>query len=1004
MLLLLLLSSGGGLWAAESPPVRGTLQVVTGTVTDESGMPLIRATVLEENTTNGTVTDIDGTFSIDLTTDDPHLVITYTGYESQIIQVGSVTEFNVVMAEDAETLEEIVVVGYGVQKKRDVTAAIATLGGEEIQKIATPSGAAAMQGQVSGVDIISGGGRPGANPTIRIRGRRSISASNDPLFVIDGIPQTSGTNAIADINPQDIQSMEILKDAAATAVYGSRGSNGVVIVTTKRGSAGRTIVSYDGYYGVTNPLNTVDMMNGAEYADLKRESQREGWNGAIPADEDVFLDPTELESIAQGRSTDFQDLVLDNGWQTNHQLGVRGGSEKTQFNMSLGYFDEQGIISNMDFRRYTARVNLDQTISDVFQAGISFTASNSVQNYGSNATIGEALANNPLGVPYNEDGSVRFLPTNDGIRTNPLAELVPNAYIDERRVTRIFAPLYIKADILPGLVFTTNFGPDIRYYRQGEFRSSFTNDNRGGPADAEVGNNQDFGYTWENILNFNRTIGSNDDLGLTFLQSIQSLRYERSYASVQNLPYEQQLFYNIGTAEVKGNLASDLREWKLASFMGRANYSIDGKYLFQASLRADGSSRLAEGNKWNYFPGFSVGWRVGAEPFMQNLNWLNDFKIRASYGEVGNTAVNPYSTQGALQRTVYAWDESPAFGFALRDIPNSDLSWETSRTLNAGIDVDILNGRLNASFEVYNTNTENILLARNLPPSSGYNSILQNVGSTRTKGAEIVIGAGILQNPTGLNWNLDFNISGYREEIVELALVDENGTPIDDIGNQWFIGEPLNVFYDYRKIGIYQSNEVEMADARENKVPGEIKLDDIDGDGVITPADRMILGSDVPDYFGGITNRFEYRGLDLSLFFFFRQGQMIQSRFHQGNNSLFARYNNLDVDYWTVDNPTNANPRPNENQEFPRDGSTLTYFDGSFVKLRNVQLGYNIPDNLVQRLGLSRLRVYVSGQNLWYSAAFDSYDPELQDPAIRGSGEDLIPSTRIFMGGLRATF
>ena len=1002
--LLLLLCSGGGLWAVESPPARGSLQVVTGTVTDESGMPLIGATVLEENTTNGTVTDIDGTFSIDLTTDDPHLVITYTGYESQIIQVGSVTEFNVVMSEDAETLEEIVVVGYGVQKKRDVTAAIATLGGEEIQKIATPSGAAAMQGQVSGVDIISGGGRPGANPTIRIRGRRSISASNDPLFVIDGIPQTSGTNAIADINPQDIQSMEILKDAAATAVYGSRGSNGVVIVTTKRGSAGRTIVSYDGYYGVTNPLNTVDMMNGAEFAAMKRESQREGWNGAIPADEDVFLDPTELESIAQGRSTDFQDLVLDNGWQTNHQLGVRGGSENTQFNMSLGYFDEQGIISNMDFRRYTARVNLDQTISDVFQAGISFTASNSVQNYGSNATIGEALANNPLGVPYNEDGSVRFLPTNDGIRTNPLAELVPNAYIDERRVTRIFAPIYVKADILPGLVFTTNFGPDIRYYRQGEFRSSFTNDNRGGPADAEVGNNQDFGYTWENILNFNRTIGSNDELGLTFLQSIQSLRYERSYASVQNLPYEQQLFYNIGTAEVKGNLASDLREWKLASFMGRANYSINGKYLFQASLRADGSSRLAEGNKWNYFPGISVGWRVGAEPFLQNVSWLNDFKIRASYGEVGNTAVNPYSTQGALQRTVYAWDESPAFGFALRDIPNSDLSWETSRTLNAGIDVDILNGRLNASFEVYNTNTENILLARNLPPSSGYNSILQNVGSTRTKGAEIVIGAGILQNPTGLNWSLDFNISGYREEIVELALVDENGTPIDDIGNQWFIGEPLNVFFDYRKIGIYQSNEIEMADARENKVPGEIKLDDIDGDGVITPADRMILGSDVPDYFGGITNRFEYRGLDLSLFFFFRQGQMIQSRFHQGNNSLFARYNNLDVDYWSVDNPTNANPRPNENQEFPRDGSTLTYFDGSFVKLRNVQLGYNIPDNLVQRMGLSRLRVYVSGQNLWYSAAFDSYDPELQDPAIRGSGEDLIPSTRIFMGGLRATF
>ncbi|WP_116127084.1 SusC/RagA family TonB-linked outer membrane protein [Lewinella sp. IMCC34183] len=1001
-LIFLLLCSGLTLAAsaANLPPGERAAVTVTGTITDESGMPLIGATVLEEGTTNGTVTDLDGNFSINTTTGDPHLVITYTGYESQVVQVGSQTEFQIVLSEDSQTLDEVVVVGYGIQKKRNVTGAISSLNDEAIKKIATSSGVVAMQGQVSGVDIVSPGGRPGANPSIRIRGRRSLSASNDPLFVIDGIPQTSGTSAIADINPQDIESMEVLKDAAATAIYGSRGANGVVIVTTKRGSAGRTIVSYDGYYGGTSALNTVDMMNGAEFAQLKRESQRDGWNGAIPADEVVFQDPTELESIALGRSTDFQDLVIGDGWQTNHQLGVRGGTESTQFNMSLGYFDEQGIISNMDFRRFTARVNLDQRIGSIFQAGISFTASNSLQNFGSTATIFEALANNPLGVPYNDDGSVRFLPTNDGIRTNPLSELVPNAYIDDRRVTRIFAPIYLKANLTDGLTFTTNFGPDIRYYRRGEFRGSLTNDNRGGPSDAETTTSQDFGYTLENILNYNTTLGSQHDLGFTLLQSIQSLRYERTNVAVLNLPYEEQLFYNLGTAEVKGNLGSTLSEWQLASFMGRANYSFGGKYLFQASLRADGSSRLAEGNKWKYFPGLSVGWRVGAEPFMENLGWLNDLKLRASYGQVGNTAVDPYSTQGALQRTVYAWDESPAFGFALRDIPNDQLGWEVSKTLNLGVDIDVLNGRFNASFEYYRTNTEDLLLARNLPPTSGYSSILQNVGSTRTKGAELVLGAGILNNPTGLNWSVDFNISGYREEITELALFNEDGTPADDIGNQWFIGQPINVFYDYRKIGIWQADEVDLADATENKVPGEIRLDDVDGDGVITPADRVLLGSDVPDFFGGLTNRFEYRGVELSFFLYFRQGQMISSRFHAGNNSLFARYNNLDVDYWTIDNPTNENPRPNENQESPRNGSTLTYFDGSFVKLRNVQLGYNLPDNVISRLGLSRLRVYVSGQNLWFASKYESFDPELQDP----SQNDVIPSTKIIMAGVRATF
>lgn len=997
-------------------------RTIKGTVTDASnGGTLIGANILLKGTATGTLTDIDGTYSLEIPDSytDPVLVFSYTGYESIEVVVGSQSVIDLSMSEDYTVLDEIVVTGYGTQRKRDVTAAIATLDDEAISAIAVASSVDAMKGQVAGVDIQSSGGRPGENPTVRIRGRRSIAASNDPLYVIDGIPQTSTGGAIFDINPQDIESMEILKDAAATAIYGSRGANGVIIITTKRGKSGKSVVSYDGYYGVSSALNTVDMMNGAEFAAMKRESRRRGpdgqvaWDGTIPSDDIIFEDAVEIESIARGRSTDYQDLVLDNGWQTNHQLSVSGGSENTQFNMSLGYFDEQGIISNMDFQRLTGRINLDHKISKIFKAGISFLATSSTQNWGSSATLGESLANNPLGVPYDEaTGDLLFLPTNDGIRTNPLAELVENAYVDERRVTRIFAPIYLDINIAEGLKFTTTFGPDIRLNRRGEFRAALTNDNRGGPADAEIENVSNLGYTLENLLTFDKKLGGGN-FKVTLLQSIQKSRAELAKAEVLNLPYESQLFYNIGTAEVKGNLNSRLTEWSLASFMGRVNYDIKGKYLFQASLRADGSSRLAEGNKWNYFPGFSAGWRIVDEPFFDNVNIFNDLKLRASYGEVGNTSVDPYQTAGRLDRTTYAWNETPAFGFALDEIPNSNLGWEVSKTIDIGLDFDILNGRLSGSLDWYRTNTEDILLERNLPYTSGYESILQNIGSTRTTGLEFGINANIIDRPGGLRWNLGFNISGYNEEITELALKDENGNSLDDVGNKWFVGQPIRVYFDYEMAGIWQSNEADQANTVENKVPGEIKLADVDGDGVITPDDRVILGTDVPDYFGGITNRFEYKGFDLNIFFYFRQGQMIRSRFHDSNNSLFARYNNLDVDYWTIDNPSNTAPRPNENQERPRDASAMSYFDGSYVKLRNLSLGYTFPKAVTEKLKMSNLKIYVSGQNLWFASDYDTFDPELGvnrslneeegSPDIQvGSGQ--VPSSRLILFGLKAQF
>ncbi len=973
---------------------------ITGTVTDANGVPLPGATVLVKGTTRGTVTDFDGSYSLDAEPGET-LVFSFTGFGTQEVLVGTQTTVSISLLEEASTLDDIIVVGYGIQKKRDVTGAIATIDNESISKIPVPSGVQAMQGQVAGVDVMSTGGRPGQAPTIRIRGRRSISASNDPLFVIDGIPQTSGTSAITDINPQDIESMEVLKDAAATAIYGSRGANGVVIITTKRGSEGRTVVSYDGYYGTTSAITNVDMMNGEQWAAGRREAFRNGFDGAIPPDSEIF---DVIHEQAMSSPVDWLDKVLKNGWQTNHQFGLRGGNAKTQFNLSLGYFDEDGIIDNMDYSRVSGRLNLDHEISRVFDAGVSFTISNSVQNWGSSATMGEALGNVPLGIPYLDDGvTPRFLPTNDGIRTNPLNEILPNAYIDERKVTRIFSPIYVRANILDGLSFTSTFGPDIRFYQRGEFRGRFTNDNRGGPADGEIENDADYGYTLENLLNYNRPIG-NSNLGVTLLQSIQSFRSENHYTAVSNLPYESQLFYNLGTASVKGNVRSRLTEWTLASFMGRVNYEIAGKYMIQATLRADGSSRLS-GNKWNYFPGLSVGWQIGQDLF-SDVSWINGLKLRASYGEVGNTSVSPYQTAGRLDRTVYSYGGSNAFGFGLNEIPNSELNWEVSKTVDIGVDFDFLNGRISGSLDWYNTNTEDILLERNLPPTSGYSNILQNIGATQSRGLELGLSAGIIET-SDFSWSIDWNIAGYTEKIKELALRDAQGNPTDDVGNRWFIGQPIRVWYDYENIGIYGTSEADLANSAENKLPGEIKLKDQNGDGVITADDRVIIGTDVPDYYGGLTTNFAYKNFDLSAFFYYRQGQTVYSNFHVGNNSLFFRYNNLNVDYWTIDNQDGRYPRPNQNQERPRNNTTMGYFDGSYVKLRNVNLGYNFPNSVYERLGMSGLRLYVSGQNLWFSAKYDTFDPEVDDPDtedLPSLGAGTTPSTKLILFGVKAQF
>ena len=985
-------------------------QSVSGTVADSAGVPLPGVNVVIKGTNTGASTDFDGNFTIDAADTDV-LIFSFVGFKDQEATIGDNTSFSILLEEEASFLDEIIVTGYGTQTRREVTASIVRVDAEDIARIATSSSIDAIKGQVAGVDIQSAGGRPGQSPVVRIRGRRSLSASNDPLYVVDGIPVTSSVagGAIADIAPQDIQSMEILKDAAATAIYGSRGANGVIIITTKRGKGGqKTQVSYSGYYGTSEVTNIPTMMNSAQWLDMSKEAWRRDTNnnftyaGTTTNDLSVLInggDQPLIDNYNAGIEYDWLDMVLQKGFQTSHNVSVMGGSENTQYNAAVGYFKEEAVVPGMDYERVNARLNLDHRINDIFKFGMSVTMTQAINNWGSNQIVGQALSTLPMGVPYNADGSIRFLPANDGIASNPLAEFVPGAYEDQRHSTRLFAPTYLQIQLADNLRFTTTFGPDLRFTRRGEFRGSATNDNKLGPADAENENTRESGFTLENLLTWNKEIGPGT-LNITALQSIQEFTRERSKTEVVNLPYESQLWYNLGSAAVKGNLSSSLLEWQLQSYMGRVNYDINGKYLFQASIRGDGSSRLAEGNKWAYFPGVSVGWRINEESFMQDAPF-DELKLRLSYGAVGNTAIDPYQTSGGLSRAVYSWGGTNAYGFQLDAIANNTLGWEISKTLDFGLDYSLMGGNITGAIDIYQTTTTDLLLSRSLPFTSGYSSVFQNIGATQTSGVEFGINAVIIDNPDGFSFDVNLNLAGYTEEITELATKDANGKPVDDAGNEWFIGQPVRVFYDYKKAGIYQTSEAALAASMEGKNPGEIKLLDYDKNGQITPDDRHVVGTDIPDFFGGLTTNFSYKNWDLSAFFYFRQGHMIESSFHRNNNTLFARYNNMLVDYWTPSNPTNAFPRPQANQERPENATTMEYFDGSYLKLRNLTLGYNVASEDASKLGMSRLRLYLQGQNIWFQSDYDTFDPEIGENDLE---RGIAPSSSLWSIGIQANF
>lgn len=962
---------------------------ISGKVTDERGEPIPGATVVVEGTNIGTVTDIDGEFSLDV---DPGAVlrISFIGYTAQRVTVGNQSTVNVVLTEDQSSLEEVIVVGYGSQRKSDLTGAISSISSKDLQE--TPAGnfLEQAQGRMAGVDIVRANGSPGAPVQIRVRGNRSINASNEPLYVIDGIPTTANIN---DFNPNDIESMEVLKDASAVAIYGSRGANGVVLITTKRGKTGKAVVSYDGYYGVKQPIQNIDLMDGQQFAEYARVAR--GHAPDDPSFDSNFLSSKEINNLQARNFTDWLGLAIQTGSQQDHQVSVSGGSDNINYYVSGSYFQEDGYIPGTDFERYAIRVNLESQLTDRLKLGLSSTVSVSERNQMSNLPYNNSLGYSPLVGPNDEDGNFLAFPNpREGLLANPLINYQPNQFVDETRANRIFANIYAEYAFTDALKFRVNYGPDFNMVRRGRYTGSL----EGNVNTGRVDNQMDFAYTLENILSFEKGFGKHH-FNVVGLYSVQTSRFESSNLSGQDIPIESSLFYDLGSSSTITGIGSSLGEWGLLSYMGRVNYRFDDRFLFTLTGRVDGSSRLAEGNKWAFFPAVSAGYLISEESFMEGAN-VSLLKIRAGYGEVGNTAISPFQTLGGLSRTTYLFGNTPAFGFQNNLIPNPDLRWEISKTTNIGVDFGFLEDRFTGSLEYYVTNTEDLLLNRLLPLTSGYNSILQNIGATRNSGVELTVSGSILNRPSGFTWDASLNVFSNREQIV--ALFDGEN---DDVGNQWFIGHPINVFYNFKQDGIWQQDEADVA-AGFRQRPGDIKIKDVNGrdangnltdepDGNLNADDRTILGSTVPNWSGGLTNSFSFKGFDLSFLVHARVGQMLRSDFHWlGANQWQGRYNSLNLDYWTPDNPTNAYPRPDAG-EAPLYSDAVRFFDGSFIKIRNVALGYNFANHLIEKIGFSSARVYTTMNNAIIFSPYTTVDPETSN-GIVGGGSPLTTATYIF--------
>lgn len=974
------------------------MKTISGTVSSETdGMPLGGVNIFVPETSFATVSDFDGNFTLEVP-ENAQITLSYIGFKTKTIEISGKTTFNIKLTEDVQALTDVVVVGYGKVKKSDLTGSVGTVGGEDLAERNMTSPVEALQGNVPGVQISNSTGRVGDGFDITIRGKNSISGSVSPLYVVDGVP----TSNIDFLNPQDIERMDILKDASSTAIYGSRGSNGVIIITTKSGSGARSgfNVSFENYVGVRDVARLPEMMAPQQWwryhqsaylptaaidpatGTVTEQTLQEAVSGGGNNDE-LF------RRVAENESFDWYDEVLKTGIQQNHYLNVSGRSENgLGYNLGLGYQRETGSIENESVEKYTLKLGINHNVSDKITYGSNLTITLLEENLGSSNAMRDAFRLNPFLSPYGLDGELYPLPgklqdedgnylINKTSTYNPILNI--NNTVDERRSWNILSSSFLQYDPLEWLSLKSTFSTGVENYRRGRSWGAQTTvgiDNNNLPS-AEIQNGENFNYTWDNQFNISKTIGDDHTLNVLGLVSLYSSEIETSFGSSRNIPFETE-FYNIGSGDVGTfNLGSNYEKQTLSSYAVRINYGFKDKYLLTASGRWDGSSLLAD--KWDSFYSGALAWKMNEEDFLKDSEILSNLKLRLSYGFTGNNIIEPYSTINTLDRRYfYDYGGSTVTGWVPGSLANPFLKWEKTREVNFGVDFGFFNNRIEGSVDVYDKLSDDLLLEQELPWESGWDDITANIGSVSNKGVEIALTTRNIQTED-FTWTTSFTFTKNVNEIESIYGQDE----VDDIGNNLFIGESVDAHYNYDFIGIWQADEVTEAESY-GMEEGQEKLRDVNGDGQYTPDDRVILGSSNPDWSGSMFTSFKYKNWDLSASLITNQGVLVYSNFHSNfANTRDRGRQKLDINWYVPENDaglparySNRYPQPRNEGSYWRNDGVGYYHDASFVKIKNIALGYNLKGSVLDKLHLSKLRVYANILNPFVFTDYEGYDPE----------------------------
>lgn len=959
--------------------------------------------------------DFDGNYSITVAP-DAVLVFNFIGFQAQNVPVEGRALINVVMEEDFLSLSEVVVVGYGTQRREAVTGSVATVRGDQLREVASANVTQALQGRVSGVEMSQVSSKPGAEMQIRVRGTRSLNASNDPLIVLDGIPFAG---KIGDISPSDIKSLDILKDASATAIYGSRGANGVILITTNKGQKGQEArVTYNAYTGVKTLFNEYPMMNSVELADLREAA------GLYSNSLDESID----------NNTNWQDLMYENGLVSNQDLGVSGGTENANYNFGIGYYTDESLLPGQNYDRYSLRAAIDQKVGQYFNFGFTTNSSYSTTN-GADLGLYNTLSSSPMASPYNEDGSLKrtiSMPADDQwVYTRESIENLGDGWAHKTTAFGTYNSLYGELEVpwVKGLKYRVNLGLNYRQENHGRYTGegvfSVTADN---PSTAAISNANTTNWVVENLVTYDRVFGKHN-INLVGLYSAEQTTYFKSELSARDVPSDHLQYFNLGHAAGELSVSPDNQNYYqsgLSSWMGRVMYGYDNKYMLSVALRTDGSSRLAPGYEWHTYPAVSVGWNIKNESFMDNVGWLNQLKLRLGYGQTSNQSIDPYKTLGLLSTRPYNFGDLFTTGFYVSELPNPNLGWEFTETMNYGLDFSLFSHRLSGTIEYYQQNTKDLLFRLNLPPTAGVPSYMANIGESENKGFELSLNGVIIDDRNGWSWDLGINLYANRNQLTKLASDQKR-----DEANWWFVGHPIDVIYDYEKIGLWQEGDAHRDILEPGGNAGMIKVKytgEYNEDGTpvraIGPDDRQILSLE-PNFQGGFNSRVAYKNWDLSVVGAFKNGGLLISTLHSSSgylNMMSGRRNNVKVDYWTPENTGAKYPKPGGvvSNDNPKYGSTLGYFDAGYLKVRSLTLGYNFNSDLLDNFGVERLRMYATVQNPF--VLFSPYNDETGlDPETNSYGDENAavttqykqrlltvgtnsPATRNFLFGLNLTF